>query len=104
MVAYFLDAEDIEAAKLSATSCIDRFAYEQIWIRLESNETVHYGVHALVGCEITERELAGESTVFIARARESHVARDLAPCEAGDALTHHNRTWHNLRDHSFLGR
>lgn len=73
-------------AKLGATSSIDRFAQAQTWTRLESDETVYDGLRAWVRCEIIERVPAGESTVFIARALESHVARDVAPDEAGDAL------------------
>lgn len=103
VVVHFLDAQDIEVAKLGATSGIDRFAQAQTWTLLESGETAYDGVRAWVRCEITERVPTGESTVFIARALESHVARDVAPGEAGDALVYHNRTWHNLGDHSGLG-
>lgn len=104
IVVHFLDAQDIGVAKLGATSGIDRFAQAQTWTRLESGETVYDGVRAWVRCEITERVPAGESTVFIARALESYVARDVTPGEVGDALVYHNRTWHNLGDHSSLGR
>lgn len=47
---------------------------------------------------------ARASATVIARALESHVARDVEPGEAGDALVRHNRTWQNLDDHSSLGR
>ena len=104
VVVHFLDAQDIEVAKLGATSGIDRFAQAQTWTRLESGETVYDGVRAWVRCEITERVPAGESTVFIARALESHVARDVTPGEVGEALVYHNRTWHKLGDHSRLDR
>lgn len=99
VVVHFLDAQDIEVAKLGATSGIDRFAQAQTWTRLENSETVYDGVRAWARCEITKRVPAGESTVFIARALESRVARDAAPGDAGDAgdaLVYHNRTWHRL--------
>lgn len=63
-------------------------------------ELNYHCVRAWVRCEITERVPTGESAVFIARALKSHVARDVSPSEAGDALVHHNRTWHRLGEHS----
>lgn len=102
VVVHFLDAQDIEVAKLGATSGIDRFAQAQTWTRLESGETVFDGVRAWVRCEIAERVPAGESTVFITQALESRSERDVQLGEPGGALVFYNRTWHHLGEHSRL--
>lgn len=46
VVVHFLNAQDIEVAKLGATSGSDRFAQTQTWPQLESGETVYDGVRA----------------------------------------------------------
>lgn len=102
VVVHFLDAQDIEVAKLGATSGIDRFTQAQNWTLLESGETVYDEVRAWVRCEITERVSAGESTVFIARALQSRIERDVHLGEPDSALVYHNRAWHHLGEHSRL--
>lgn len=100
VVVHFLDGNDVEVAKLGATSGIDRFAQAQTWTRLETGEPVYDGVRAWVRCVIVDRMQAGTSTIVVARAVESQIARDAQPGGSGDALVYHNRTWHRLGDHS----
>lgn len=100
VVVHLLDANDIEVAKLGATSGVDRFAETQRWSRLVTGEPVYCDVRAWVRCAIIDRMDAGTATVFVAHALQSHIERDVSPGTAGDALVHHNRAWHGLGEHS----
>lgn len=98
LVVHSLPEHDIEIAKLRATSGIDRFAQAPTWTRLASGEPVFDGVRAWVRCEVIERVQAGTSTVFVARALQSHIERDSEPGQPSDGLVYHNRAWHRLDD------
>ena len=100
VVVHFLDAHDIEVAKLGATSGIDRFAQAHRWSRLVTGEPVYRDVRAWVRCAVIDRMDAGTSTVIAAHAVQSHIERDVHPGGLGDALVYHNRTWHRLGEHS----
>ncbi|MFT4228809.1 MAG: flavin reductase family protein [Microbacterium sp.] len=99
VVVHLLDADDLELARLGATSGIDRFADGDRWARLSTGEPVYHGVRAWVRCAVIDRMDAGGSTVIAAHALQSSVARD---ADGGDALVYHNRTWHRLGQHSRL--
>ena len=102
IVVHLLDADDLHLAKLGATSGADRFADHSAWTRLPSGEPVYHGVRAWVRCRIVNRMDAGGSTVIAAHAMQASIGRDVDPGEAGNALVHHNRTWHRLGEHSRL--
>lgn len=102
IVVHLLDADDIDVAKLGATSGIDRFADRDSWSRLVTGEPIYHGVRSWVRCSIIERMNAGGSTVIAAHALQAGINRDVAPGEPGEALVYHNRTWHRLGDHSRL--
>ena len=102
VIVHFLDMHDIDVAKLGATGGIDRFAQAQSWTRLGTGEPVFDNVRAWVRCAVVDRMQAGTSTIVVARALTSHIERDAQPGEHGDALVHHNRTWHRLGEHSRL--
>lgn len=102
IVVHLLDADDLHLAKLGATSGVDRFADETAWTRLPTGEPVYHGVRAWVRCAVVNRMDAGGSTVIAAHAVQASIGRDIAPGEAGNALVHHNRTWHRLGEHSRL--
>lgn len=100
VVVHLLDAHDIEVAKLGATSGIDRFAQTHRWSRLVTGEPVYSDVRAWVRCAVINRMDAGTSVVIAAHALQSHIERDVHPGDSGDALVYHNRTWHQLGEHS----
>jgi len=102
VVVHLLDAQDIDVARLGATSGVDRFAQTHLWSRLVTGEPVYHDVRAWVRCAVIGRMDAGSSTVIAAHALQSQVVRDVAPGEPGDALVYHNRTWHRLGEHSVL--
>ncbi|SDG38628.1 flavin reductase family protein [Microbacterium pygmaeum] len=102
IVVHLLDADDLHLAKLGATSGVDRFGDESSWTRLPTGEPVYLGVRAWVRCVIVNRMDAGGSTVIAAHAVQASIGRDIEPGQTGNALVHHNRTWHRLGEHSRL--
>ncbi|WP_127793748.1 flavin reductase family protein [Agromyces sp. LHK192] len=100
VVVHFLDANDVELAKLGAARGIDRFADTHRWSRLVTGEPVYRDVRAWVRCAVIDRMDAGTSTVIAAHALQSHIERDAHAGGPGDALVYHNRTWHRLGAHS----
>ncbi|MBN9171327.1 MAG: flavin reductase family protein [Microbacterium sp.] len=100
IVVHLLDAEDLELARLAATSGADRFADAALWTRLVTGEPVYHGARAWVRCAVVNRMSAGDSTVVVAHALQSSIQRDIEPGAHGDALVYHNRTWHRLGEHS----
>lgn len=102
VVVHLLDADDIDLARLGATSGVDRFADTSSWTRLATGEPVYAGARAWVRCAIVSRMDAGGSTVIAAHALQASIVRDVAPGETGNALVYHNRSWHRLGEHSLL--
>jgi len=100
VVVHLLDAEDLDVAKLGATSGIDRFADTSIWSRLPTGEPVFHGVRAWIRGAIVNRMDAGGSTVIAVHALQAFSARTPDPGQTGDALVYHNRVWHRLGEQS----
>ncbi|MFC8683454.1 flavin reductase family protein [Microbacterium ureisolvens] len=100
IVVHLLDADDVDLARLGATSGADRFADTESWAPLASGEPVFRGVRAWVRCAVVSRMDAGGSTVIAAHALQSHVTRDVEADISDNALVYHNRTWHRLGRHS----
>lgn len=97
VVVHLLDAQDLEVARIGATSGIDRFAETHRWSRLVTGEPVYRDVRAWVRAAVIGRMDAGGSTVVAAHALQSELGRD---ADDSEALVYHNRTWHRLGDHS----
>lgn len=102
VVVHLLDADDLDLAKLGATSGVDRFADESAWTRLPTGEPVFPGARAWLRCAIINRMDAGGSTVIAAQALQAHITRDVTATDSAGALVYHNRTWHHLGEHSRL--
>lgn len=100
LVVHLLDSADLPLAKLAATSGVDRFGDPSAWSRLTTGEPVYHGVRAWIRGAIVNRLDAGGSTIITVQALQTHIERDHAPGESGDALVYHNRLWHRLGDHS----
>jgi len=93
LVVHLLDTEDLELAKLAATSGVDRFADRGRWTKLPTGEPLFHGVRAWTRATILSRLEAGGSTVVVAHALQGQVNRD---GDEADALVYHDRTWHRL--------
>lgn len=105
VVVHLLGAEQLDLAKLGATSGIDRFADTSIWTRFATGEPYFPAAHAWIRGRVVDRVNAGASTVMVVEALETHAP----PAGAADAeaamsrpLVYHNRSWHHLGDASRL--
>lgn len=101
VVVHLLEADQLDLAKLGATSGIDRFADTSQWSRLVTGEPVFHGASVWVRGRIISRMEAGTSTIIAVHALQSSVSEGTGG-DAADAepLVYHNRTWHRLGAHS----
>jgi flavin reductase (DIM6/NTAB) family NADH-FMN oxidoreductase RutF len=103
VVVHLLGADQLDIAKLGATSGIDRFADTSIWRRLQTGEPYFPAAHAWIRGRVVNQMEAGGSTVIAVQALETHAppAGDpAADASTAEPLVYHNRTWHRLGDHS----
>ncbi|MFT4123518.1 MAG: flavin reductase family protein [Microbacteriaceae bacterium] len=98
VVVHLLGAHQLEAAKLFATSGVDRFADHSSWDRLITGEPYLPAAPTWIRGRIINRMDAGGSTVVAVHALQAKQTdgHDPAP------LVYHNRNWHHLGEHSLL--
>lgn len=101
VVIHLLAAEQLDLAKLFATSGIDRFADCSMWTRLSTGEPLLRDVARWVRGRIVSRTVAGSSTVVTVDALDVG-GRDPDLDGADSALVYHDRVWHRLGEHSQL--
>lgn len=99
VVVHLLGSDQLNIAKLCATSGIDRFADATAWSRLESGEPYFPGAHAWIRGRVINRMAAGSSTVVAVHALEAEITADAT---ASAPLVYHNRSWHHLGEHSTI--
>jgi flavin reductase (DIM6/NTAB) family NADH-FMN oxidoreductase RutF len=105
VVVHLLGADQLDIAKLCATSGIDRFADTSIWSRLVTGEPFFPSAHAWIRGKIVNKMEAGNSTVVAVQALQTMSPEAGSPeADAAEAkpLVYHNRTWHHLGEHSKL--
>lgn len=105
VVVHLLGAEQLDLAKLAATSGVNRFPADVAWEQLPTGETVYSDAHAWIRGRIVNKLTAGNSTVFLVEALEAKTpAEGSSDLDAGAAhpLVYHNRTWHKLDSSSKL--
>lgn len=95
LVVHLLGVDEIDLAKLGATSGIDRFANINDWARLPTGEPYFTGASGWIRGRVTQRVIAGTSTVLFVNALEAQ-----SPDSPTAPLVYHNRTWHHLHDGS----
>ncbi|PPF81282.1 flavin oxidoreductase [Subtercola sp. Z020] len=103
VVVHLLGADQLDIAKLGATSGIDRFADTSIWKRLPTGEPYFPAAHAWIRGRIVNKMEAGGSTVVAVQALETHApvpGADEADAAQAHPLVYHNRTWHRLDENS----
>jgi flavin reductase (DIM6/NTAB) family NADH-FMN oxidoreductase RutF len=98
VVVHLLGADQIDIARLCATSGVDRFADETLWGRLPTREPYFPTAQTWIRGRILNRLQAGGSTVFVVQALEASELLD----EFSAPLVYHDRRWHRLGDHSAL--
>jgi flavin reductase (DIM6/NTAB) family NADH-FMN oxidoreductase RutF len=100
VVVHLLGAGQLALAQLGATSGIDRFADTSLWSTLPTGEVYFPGVRAWIrGRVLTSMDAGGSAVVLVEalQASSSETADQQVP------LVYHNRTWHELGDHSQIG-
>lgn len=103
VVVHLLGADQIDLAKLGATSGIDRFADTSTWERLATGEPHFPSAHAWIRGRIVGQMAAGSSNVVMVEALETNGPAAGDPdADAANAhpLVYHNRTWHRLTEGS----
>ncbi|QWT25224.1 flavin reductase family protein [Subtercola sp. PAMC28395] len=103
VVVHLLGADQLDIAKLGATSGIDRFADTNIWKRLPTGEPYFPAAHAWIRGRIVNQMQAGGSTVVAVQALETHApgpGDEAADASQAHPLVYHNRTWHRLDENS----
>lgn len=104
VVVHLLGAGQVDLARLCAASGADRFADTASWARLATGEPYFVDAPVCVRGSIAATFAVGASTLVVVNATHAHHA----PTDAsgrGDAsrpLVYHNRTWHQLGEHSEL--
>jgi flavin reductase (DIM6/NTAB) family NADH-FMN oxidoreductase RutF len=93
VVVHLLGAEQLDIAKLCATSGVDRFADPSLWSRLPTGEPYFPSSQSWIRGRVVNRMPAGGSTVFAVHALEAHIASDDL---LASPLIYHNRRWHSL--------
>ncbi|XAS70015.1 flavin reductase family protein [Micrococcaceae bacterium Sec5.1] len=99
VVVHLLGADQVDIAKLCATSGIDRFADTSLWSRLESGEPYFVQAQTWIRGRIINSMAAGGSTIVAVEALQASLALSSEAAPA-DPLVYHNRTWHVLGDAS----
>jgi flavin reductase (DIM6/NTAB) family NADH-FMN oxidoreductase RutF len=99
VVVHLLGADQLDIAKLCATSGVDRFADTTIWDRLPTGEPFFPSAQSWIRGHVVNRMPAGGSTVFAVHALEASIAPDDL---LASPLVYHNRRWHSLGDHSTI--
>jgi flavin reductase (DIM6/NTAB) family NADH-FMN oxidoreductase RutF len=97
VVVHILGADQLDVAKLFATSGVDRFADRTTWDRLITGEPYLPGAPVWIRGRVINRMEAGGSTVVAVHALQA----DISGAE-GAPLVYHNRTWHHIGQHSRL--
>ncbi|RLP73714.1 flavin reductase [Mycetocola tolaasinivorans] len=105
LVVHLLGADQLDIAKLGATSGIDRFEDTSIWSRLITGEPFYPAAQTWIRGRVVNSLRAGASTVVVVHALQAN-APEAGSIEADATesrpLVYHNRTWHHLGEHSNL--
>jgi flavin reductase (DIM6/NTAB) family NADH-FMN oxidoreductase RutF len=93
VVIHLLAAEQLNLAKLAATSGVDRFDGTIPWGRLPTGEPHYHGVPVRIRARVVSTVAAGSSTVLVAHALQADLS---VTAQARGALVYHDRAWHEL--------
>jgi len=103
-VLHLVGAQNVDLAKLCATSGIDRFADSSSWTRLPTGEPYFHRASIWVRARIVHRFDAGSATVVVAHALESNLdsLHESDDFERPEPLVYFGRNWHLLGEHSVI--
>jgi len=103
LIVHLLSADQLDLARLGATSGIDRFADTSIWDRLITGEPYFPAVRTWIRGRVIDRMRAGSSTVVAVHALQARLPETTA-AETAPPLVYYSRTWHELTERSEIGR
>lgn len=101
VVVHLVGAEQVDLAKLAATSGSDRFGDDVEWGRLPTGEPYYPGAAAWIRGRVSQVVEAGGSNLVVVEALQSKPHDPEAPVDLSP-LVYHNRAWHVIGDHSKL--
>lgn len=101
VVVHLLGVDQLDIARLCATSGVDRFADTELWDRLGTGEPYFPSARTWIRGRVIDRMTAGSSTIIAVHALEAEIA---AEQPESSPLVYHNRTWHSLGAHSAITR
>jgi flavin reductase (DIM6/NTAB) family NADH-FMN oxidoreductase RutF len=99
-VVHLLTVDELELAKLCATSGVDRFADCSTWSRLPTGEPFFHSAPVWIRGKVVGEMVAGDSAVIALEALD--VGLPPADKPVPEPLVYHNRTWHRLGSYSTL--
>lgn len=100
VVIHMLSSDQLDLAKLGATSGVDRFAESERWTRLPSGEPLFFETFSWLRGRVVGRVEVAGSLVSIVHVVEASVPSDSDHDER--PLVYHGRKWHQLGDQSSL--
>jgi flavin reductase (DIM6/NTAB) family NADH-FMN oxidoreductase RutF len=98
VVVHLLSAGQLEIAKLGATHGVDRFADTSVWTRLPTGEPYFPSANAWIRGRVFHQEELNYSAIMVIEALETG-----GPVADARPLVYHDRTWHQLGEHSRIG-
>ncbi|MFC4243847.1 flavin reductase family protein [Gryllotalpicola reticulitermitis] len=102
LIVHLLSADQLDLARLGATSGIDRFADTSSWDRLITGEPYFPAVRTWIRGRVIDRMRAGSSTVVAVHALQARLP-ETDEAEKAAPLVYWSRTWHELTEASEIG-
>lgn len=100
VVVHMVGADQVELAKLGATSGAERFGDDVEWGRLPTGEPYYPGANAWLRGRVAQVVPAGGSNIIVVEAIEAKPRDTDEPVTDVTPLVYHNRTWHAIGEHS----
>lgn len=101
VVVHLLASDQVELAKLGATSGVDRFGDDVDWARLPTGEPYYPNANSWLRGRVVKRIDVSGSTLIVVEAIEAK-PRDEAERTEASPLVYHNRKWFALGEHAVL--
>ncbi|MCX2750038.1 flavin reductase family protein [Arthrobacter sp. MI7-26] len=101
VVVHLLASDQVELAKLGATSGVDRFGEGIEWDRLPTGEPYYPQANSWLRGRVVNRVDVSGSTLIIVEAIQAK-PREAAEKADASPLVYHNRRWFALGDHSAI--
>jgi flavin reductase (DIM6/NTAB) family NADH-FMN oxidoreductase RutF len=103
VVVHLLASDQVELAKLGATSGVERFGASVEWGRLPTGEPYYPNANAWLRGRVVDRVDVHGSTLVVVEALEAKPAAE-GPEDAPDPLVYHDRKWYVLNEKAELPR